>query len=94
MTNAIDHRLSRRRFEAHSPDFAERIILQAHRTEQRERKGVMLWLEELLQPRFAYAFAAMLMMGFVIGTALPAPMATEDTSVTLQSWLHEEGDML
>ena len=88
---ALQALLQRRRFEPASAHLAERIIAAAHRRPQ--IPSLRAWLSDLLalalQPKSAFALAAVLVIGFVIGGALPSAPGDEDNS--LQSYFESEG---
>ncbi len=77
----LDQLLENRRFEAHAPDFASRIIQAAARTEQKIPLRFSTWLKQIFAefelPRPAFALSCALVLGLAIGISDTLSLSTD-----------------
>lgn len=96
----LEAMLQSRRFEAASPDLAERIVLKAQRISQNQTTTLTEWMRQLFAefhlPRPAYVLAGALMLGIAVGFNAPLDTTTPDDAdrVYVQSFLYaDEGPL-
>lgn len=103
MSENQDQRLERmlraRRLEKPGPDLAERIILAAQNTPQLETLTLGQWIRrafaDLHLPRPAFALAATLIAGVILGFNLPPETASPPAeAVHVSSLLYVDEDLL
>ncbi len=87
--------LSKRHIEPASPGFAERIIASARPLRRGEAVSIGAWLREALAefmlPKPAFALAATLMLGMVIGFSVPASHSEHEDAM---NYLKDDGAIL
>ncbi|MCC7260718.1 MAG: hypothetical protein IT567_06770 [Alphaproteobacteria bacterium] len=100
MDSTLELLLRSRKVEPPRPGMAERIIMAAHATPQRVRVPFGVWLQrlcaEFYMPRPAFAFAMLLLIGFITGLGVPVDMDTDENGISqpasLQDFLYPEED--